>query len=395
MRFARTTSNGASPVGTRALAGRRPGGRGGSGGRSRSSPRRRSGRCRRRAPSLRRAARRRSPGSPSRSPRRGRAARRARPRRHPLERGEAEPGRRVQPGPERHARIERDHDVAGLRPMPPPCRPDHDPSPDAQHREVAPSRPPPSPTRGRRASQLADRAQAERLEMAERLARLGDGPRRVGLRRRAPGRYARTIAGRVGSRRAPRPSSTSSKAGSTLVPTGRDARQDLADGLDGLDVGHDRQLEPGAVGAVPSAAGRPSLQPGAPARPPRQPSASRTRSRIPRRWPTPASPASSAYSASSSRWRFVSFVGTTTWTNTWRSPREPARRRCGTPRPRSRISVAGLRPGLDLDLLLAFDRRDRDPSSRARPARSRRRRRSTSSVPSRRSVGCGWTWTAT
>ena len=50
--------------------------------------------------------------------------------------------------------------------------------------------------------------------------------------------------------------------------------------------------------------------------------------------------------SSSSRWRFESFAGTTTLTNTWRSPRDPARRRWGTPRPRSRISVPGWVPGL-------------------------------------------------
>ena len=43
---------------------------------------------------------------------------------------------------------------------------------------------------------------------------------------------------------------------------------------------------------------------------------------------------------------FESLVGTTTSTNTWRSPRGPARRRCGTPLPRSRISVPGWVPGL-------------------------------------------------
>ena len=38
-------------------------------------------------------------------------------------------------------------------------------------------------------------------------------------------------------------------------------------------------------------------------------------------------------------------VGTVTSTITCRSPRTPARRRCGTPRPRSRISAPGWVPG--------------------------------------------------
>ena len=43
---------------------------------------------------------------------------------------------------------------------------------------------------------------------------------------------------------------------------------------------------------------------------------------------------------------FESLVGTTTSIITWRSPRWPARRRCGTPLPRSLISVSGWVPGL-------------------------------------------------
>ena len=64
--------------------------------------------------------------------------------------------------------------------------------------------------------ELADGPEAERLEVAERLACAVDG---AAVRSRA-GRYARTIAGRSTSTRAPRPSSTSSNAGSTVVPPG-------------------------------------------------------------------------------------------------------------------------------------------------------------------------------
>ena len=43
------------------------------------------------------------------------------------------------------------------------------------------------------------------------------------------------------------PSSTSANPGSTLVPPGAYAAEDLADGLDGLEVGLDRELDPGPL----------------------------------------------------------------------------------------------------------------------------------------------------
>ena len=92
-----------------------------------------------------------------------------------LERGQAQAGRRVEPGPEGHARVEREDDVVGLAPMAAPRRTDHEPPADAQDREVRlPGLGPvllvddPGP-------QLADGPQPERLEVAERFGDLGGG----------------------------------------------------------------------------------------------------------------------------------------------------------------------------------------------------------------------------
>ena len=346
MRLASTTSNGG--LARRQAARRAPGsaGRAGSGARSRASPRRRSGRCRRRGPAPRRAGPPRWPGSRSRSRRRGRARRRARR------------DRRAASSAARHSRVVGWRPVpnaipgssarttsSGCAPVPAPGRPDDDPPPDAQDREVRlPGLGPVGLVDDAR-PELADRPQPERLEVAERLGDLGDGAlggggiagRQVGPDRRRPGRVdARAealvdeVEGRLDGRAA-----------------GRDPAEDLADGLDRLDVGLDRELEPGAG---PRSASR------------RRPALTRARaSRAARPTRGPSSPPSAASSVSSSRWRFESLVGTTTSTSTWRSPRDPARRRCGTPLPRRRISVSGWVPGLDLDLLVAVDGRDRDP----------------------------------
>src|SRR3954465_7142087 len=104
--------------------------------------------------------------------------------------------------------------------------------------------------------------------------------------------------------------------------TGGDPTEDLADRLDGLRGGLDRQLQPGAAARLA------------------QPSPSFSSN------PPPcdvASPVSAAYASSSSRAFLERCVGTTTSTSTWRSPLDP-RRRCGTPRPRSLISVSGWVP---------------------------------------------------
>ncbi len=193
MRLARTRSNG----GRRSAGcpvGRDSDGRAGSGGRSRGSPRSRSDRCRARPAPRRRTARPRSPGSPSRSRRRGRGCRRAPPR--PVEQaaigpgldpGQAQPGRRMEPGPERHPGVERDDDVVGRPAMASPGRPDHEPAPDPEDREVGLPGVGPVLLVDDPRLERADRAQAERAEMAER---------DLGARRRRPGRRLRSRAGR-------------------------------------------------------------------------------------------------------------------------------------------------------------------------------------------------------
>ena len=82
-----------------------------------------------------------------------------------------------------------------------------------------PSRRPPSRLRGR-AVWSARRSAAARTPGGDRAPPM-PRPRVARRPRRSPaGRYARTMAGRLGSTRAPSPSSVSSNAGSTLVPAG-------------------------------------------------------------------------------------------------------------------------------------------------------------------------------
>ena len=131
IRFASTRSKGPSPLGTLPSRPRSPV-RGGSAARSRGWRRPRSGPRRQPAPRAPPAARRRSPGSRSREPHVERAAVDAAADQHAalrerLERREAEPRRRVEAGPEGHARVEGEDDVVGLAPMPSPRRPDDDP----------------------------------------------------------------------------------------------------------------------------------------------------------------------------------------------------------------------------------------------------------------------------
>ena len=166
------------------------------------------------------------------------------PVRQRLRAREAQARRRMEPGPERHPRIEREDDVAGLAAMAPPGRPDDQTSPDAQDREVRlPGFGPvglvddPDP-------QLADRTQAERLEVAERLGHVGRGAvggrsvasRQVGADDGRPGRVepgAQALVDQL-------------ERGLDRGPAGRRPAEDLADRLDRFDVGLDRELQPGA-----------------------------------------------------------------------------------------------------------------------------------------------------
>ena len=141
-------------------------------------------------------------------------------------RGEAQARGRMEPGPERHPRIQRQDDVAGRAAVAPPGRPDDQPPPDAQDREVRLPGVGPVGLVDDPRPQLADRAQAERLEVAERLGHLGRGA--VGGRRgREPaGRRGRWPAGsgRAGRRGPRRPARTRARPTSRRAPPGRGSR---------------------------------------------------------------------------------------------------------------------------------------------------------------------------
>jgi hypothetical protein len=94
----------------------------------------------------------------------------------PLDARQAEPGGRMQPGAEGHPRVERDHDIIGSASVAAPCRPDERPTADADHREVALPGLCPVCLVDDADLQFADRAQLERLEMAEGLPRVRDRP---------------------------------------------------------------------------------------------------------------------------------------------------------------------------------------------------------------------------
>ena len=183
--------------------------------------------------------------------------------------------------------IEREDDVVGRAPVAAPRRPDDQPPADAHDREVR--LPGLGPVR-----LVDDAASAARRSVAARTpagARARRRPRRPPgrpRRGRAPGTYARTVAGRVGSTRAPRPSSTSSNAGSTEVPPGATRPR----------------ISLTASTASTSASTESSSQaPGPSRRLRRRRSLTRARaSRAARRRRAPTdSPASSAYASSSSR----------------------------------------------------------------------------------------------
>ena len=120
---------------------------------------------------------------------------------HGLQRRKAQPGRRVEPGPEGHARVEREDHVARLAVVAPPRRADHDPAADPQHREVRLPRVRPIGLLHDACVEVADRPQPEGLEVAEVALRSGHRGARRPRRRATGGGRARAPVGR--GRRAP------------------------------------------------------------------------------------------------------------------------------------------------------------------------------------------------
>ena len=253
---------------------------------------------------------------------------------------------------------------SGCAAMPPPCRPDHDPPADPQHREVRLPGVRPVGLVDDARRQLADRPQPEGLEMAELALGAVDG-RPDGRRRRSAGRCGPDDApAATTSTRAPRPSSTSSNAGSTLVPPGaaRDRISDTASTASWSAATESSSQVPGPATAasrsipVERLAGRRAVaspqaqllaQPGV-----RRHRLAGVASR------TPRAARAGAWSAWSGRRRWRSRGGRRA---------TDCRRRCGTPRPVSRISVPGLRARLDLDLdVVALDRRHHEPRAERR-----------------------------
>ena len=161
----------------------------------------------------------------------------------PLHGSQAEAGGRMKPRPERHPRIERDDDIARDSAMTPPCRLDHKARADAHDREVRlPGTRPVGFGDGPR-PKITDRAQAECLEVRQRLLRGSDGPPDGGA---IPGLDVRPHDGR------PQwvdPGSQSLvdevEARLHARAAGGQSAEDLADGLDGLEVGLDGEFQPG------------------------------------------------------------------------------------------------------------------------------------------------------
>ena len=171
------------------------------------------------------------------------------------------------------------------------------------------------------------------------------------------------MAGRLGSSRAPRPSSTSSNAGSTEVPPGA-ARPRISLTASTASTSASTASSSQAPAAIAArSSSPPRSQAVGDGRAPRsavaQPSPSFS-SRPPPPCPTD-SPASSAYAASRSRAFFESLVGTTHVDH-----HVEVAALAGAAEMRDALASQpdlGVRlgPGLDLDLFAALDRRDADP----------------------------------
>ncbi len=210
-----------------------------------------------------------------------------------FERGEAEPRRGVQPGPECHPRVEGEDHVPLGGAMPSPGRADHQSPANPEDGEVLLPCVGPVGFLDEPRADLPDRAEIEDLEMPERGRHLGY---RLLDRGRAGGWHVRPDGGRlsrVDARTQPLVHQLETRFDARSA--GCHAPKDLADRLDRLEVRFDRQLDPGwnhdLFDFLPSTL---SMNP---------PLAT-------------ASPASSAYAWSNSRSFFDRRVGTATSTST-------------------------------------------------------------------------------
>src|SRR5450759_4545129 len=148
----------------------------------------------------------------------------------------------MKPRTESHARVQRQNHVAGERPVAAPRGANDHAPPDSQHREMALPRLGPVFLANEARLQLADGPQSEGLEVAQGSRSSADGG--LDVRRIAAGQVSphdRRF-GRIHDRAESLVGETEARLDARA--TGREAGQYLADGLDGLDVGGDRQLNP-------------------------------------------------------------------------------------------------------------------------------------------------------
>ena len=150
----------------------------------------------------------------------------------------------MEPRSEGHPRVQRQDHVACLWSVAPPRGPDDQPPPNSENREVALPRLGPILLTHQSRLEIADRSEAKRLQVAKGRSRLGD--RSVDSRRIQAGEVS-PHDGRL-SRVDDRAQAlvAQPEAGLDAGSTRGKASQDLADRFDGLDVGGDRKLDPGA-----------------------------------------------------------------------------------------------------------------------------------------------------
>ena len=254
-----------------------------------------------------------------------------------LDPGQAQPGRRVEAGPEGHPGVEREHDVVRLRAGGVARSAG---SPAAGRRAgpgSAPSRPPPSPPRG------PSRVRSSPIGRSPNAWRW---PSAASTSATAASAAARSRAGHVGADdRRPR-----------RVDPGAEAL------VDELERRARRSVPPGATRprislTASTASGSASTASSSQAPAAESAAARRGRPRVRQPQPELLEDAAAARSTRLARLLGVRLEqlalllrqlarAPSTSTRTWRSPREPARRRWGTPLPRSRISVSGWVPAL-------------------------------------------------